>query len=585
MSLSAVTSAPESLSLAASLARWLDRTTFGILILLGVAFALEIREPLIRIGSVMVLTNVEALLALALILWLGARLVVLQMPRVPSQLALPVLAWIMLILISAAFAPAHQMKALLFVGRMIAGVLAGWMAYDLAHTRERRHALALALVAGGLIVAVIGLLEAARLAPVLDWLLNFKAAPTQVGDVLRVSSTLSYATIAAMVLELTLPLIIVLMVTTGRTLDRIMLAVGIVVALAALILTLSRAGILALAVGLIVLILAGARTGHSMLARISAGTGILMALFAAGVLIASPNVILRLSSETEQSWYQAHITSPESIHLHPRERVQVAVTVENTSLRTWEAGGTRPFRLGYHLLNDEGDTISYDGERTSLPYDLVPGDSVALKAWVAAPHVPGNYTIEWDMTQETVAWFSWKGAGTVNSRLVVAGPAVKGEALKNTARPTDIHIVQPAPGRFALWGAALRMAANYPLLGVGPDNFRWQYGSYAGLSEWNTDIHANNLYLEWLADTGFIGFGAFVWITIMLFVPLIRGLRTETKSSQVLLLGCFASLILWYVHGMFDSFYEFTPTYIAFWLVAGLGLAIAQGEQRNAHRI
>jgi hypothetical protein len=36
-----------------------------------------------------------------------------------------------------------------------------------------------------------------------------------------------------------------------------------------------------------------------------------------------------------------------------------------------------------------------------------------------------------------------------------------------------------------------------------------------------------------------------------------------------------ASLVAWYVHGLFDYFYEFTPTYVAFWLIAGLAVATA----------
>jgi hypothetical protein len=565
---------------------WPDRGAFGLLLLLGVTFAVEMRAPLIRLGSVMVLTNVEALLALALILWIGARLVVWHIPRIPPRLAPPVLAWIGLMLLSTAIAPAHQIKALLFVGRMAAGLLAGWMVFDIVRTPARWRALAMAMAAGGMIVAVVGLLEAGRFVSILNWLLNFKVAPTQVGDVLRVSSTLSYATIASMVLELTLPLMIALLVTTERVKARVVIGAGIMISLATLVLTLSRAGILALAAGLIVLVIYGMRMRHRTLVRISMGTGLLLALFVVAVVIANPNVILRLSSETEQSWYQAQVTAPESIQTRPRERVQVAVHVENSSVRTWEASGTRPFRLGYHLLSDTGHTVSYDGERTSLPHDLAPGESIDIDAWVAAPDEPGTYIVEWDMMQETVAWFSWKGALTSETHLNVEGETVAGTAIEHTPPPTDIHIVQPAPVRFDLWRAALQMAADNPLLGVGPDNFRWQYGLYAGLDKWNTNIHANNLYLEWLADTGFIGFAAFVWLSIMLCVALIRGLRAASNPSHVLLiLGCFASITLWFIHGLFDAFYEFMPTYLAFWLIVGLGLAIAQGEQGDAHRV
>jgi len=37
-------------------------------------------------------------------------------------------------------------------------------------------------------------------------------------------------------------------------------------------------------------------------------------------------------------------------------------------------------------------------------------------------------------------------------------------------------------------------------------------------------------------------------------------------------LGLVASLTAWFVHGLFDYFYEFTPTYVAFWFIAALAV-------------
>ena len=38
-------------------------------------------------------------------------------------------------------------------------------------------------------------------------------------------------------------------------------------------------------------------------------------------------------------------------------------------------------------------------------------------------------------------------------------------------------------------------------------------------------------------------------------------------------LALLAALTAWYVHGMLDSFYEFTPSFVAFWIIAGLALS------------
>ncbi len=45
-----------------------------------------------------------------------------------------------------------------------------------------------------------------------------------------------------------------------------------------------------------------------------------------------------------------------------------------------------------------------------------------------------------------------------------------------------------------------------------------------------------------------------------------------------------ASLTAWFLHGLFDYFYEPLPTNLAFWLVAGLALAAAAEHQGRTHR-
>jgi O-antigen ligase len=119
---------------------------------------------------------------------------------------------------------------------------------------------------------------------------------------------------------------------------------------------------------------------------------------------------------------------------------------------------------------------------------------------------------------------------------------------------------------------ALRMARNRPLLGVGPDNFRWVYGDFAGLTVWDTGSHANSLYFEWLADLGVPGLAAFVWLAFALLRTSLRSLRS-VDSGWLWRLGLFGALAAWFLHGLFDYFFEPLPTNVAFWLVAALACA------------
>jgi hypothetical protein len=550
--------------------RLLDRAAFAALLLLSALFAFESTRPLIQ-ADLTVLTNVETVLVVTIVLWLSSRLAAGRAVRYPRRLVIPILLWVTLLFVSTALAPAFQDKALIFMGRVVAGILIGLAAYDLASTPERWRRLILAMVLGGTAVALLGLAEGFGLSPVVAWLGQFKYAPTRVGDVLRISATLSYATIAAMIFELITPLALALVLAHHKPVVRLLAAGAVALLLVALVLTLSRAGILALWAALGLMLAAGLWRRSRSLVLASLATAALLLVLVFLVLFYNPTARLRLTTETERAWYQAQYVTPQDIQAKPGEILSVPVQVTNTSARTWLAGGELPFALAYHLYDGVEETLNFTGPRSWLIAPIAPGQTAVIQAQVAAPAEPGEYRIEWDMVQETVTWFSWKDSPTASTTLVVTGQAVEQAPIVTPDPPTDVKITNPTPGRFDLWRAAITMAADFPLLGVGPDSFRWQFGAYAGLDEWDTGIHANNLYIEWLADTGLLGLLAFLWLTwrlARLSLGHLRHIREE--AAWLLTLGLIASLLAWYVHGFFDYFFEFTPTYVAFWLIVAL---------------
>lgn len=558
----------------------LERAAFAALLVLAAIFPFELRQPLIDFGW-FVLTDVEIVLYSAIILWSISHIAGRRLPSVPRRLWLPVVAWLGVLAISALLATAFRGLALHFVGRTASGVLVGWMAYDLAHTPHRWQALIVAMAVAGTLVAVFGLFEASAVPALSGWLGAFKASPTRVGDVLRVSSTLSYATIASMVLEMTIPLMLALALVVQQRTLRVLAWAGITVSLAALTLTLSRAGMISLvvALGLMIGVAMWKRQRWAVVAG-AAAAGVLV-VFVGLALLSNPTVGLRLSTETERDWYQAGYVAPASVQALPGQRVSIPVQVTNNGVRTWTSGGEHPFALSYHLYGSTDEPVTYDGARSALPDDLAPGDTTVIQAQVEIPPEPGEYRVEWDMVQEAVTWFSWKDAPTASTRVLALGQPVESAEMNVSVAPIDVRIINPTPGRLKLWRAALRMAADRPLLGVGPDNFRLLYGSYAGVDDWDTGIHANNLYIEWLADTGVIGLLAFLWMSVTMGREVVRRVtRGPTEASWLLTLGLAAGLLAWYVHGVLDYFYEFTPTFVAFWLIAGLASRTPSPERR-----
>ena len=557
----------------------LQSAAMGVLMLLALTFGYELVDPLVDLGGFMVMTNVEIVLVLALGLWLLARIATRRWPAVPGPLVAPIVVWLLVLLISTLTAPSHRGEALKFLGRVLAGVLVAWAAYDVARTPARWRMLLRALALGGLGVALLGLAEAANILPTTEWLASFKHAPTYVGDVLRVSSSLPHANIASMVLEVTGPLLLAWVITARQPRVRTIMGFALLVTLLAQALTLSRGGLIATAAALALMLAVGARRAQRTIVVGSVTSAAVLMVILILVYVENPIVALRLTTRSDQGWYLATYRVPASMTARADETVSIPVLLTNTSVRTWQPLGSRPFALSYHVSRADGTLILFDGLRTPLPRAVPPGGTAQLQAQVIAPPVAGEYLLEWDMVQEGVTWFSFKGASPAHSLLSVAGEAPGAEPWAPEIRPagTDVEAEAQVPGRLTLWQVSARMIRARPLLGVGPDNFRWVWGAYAGLDRWDTRLHANSQYIEWLTDTGVLGFLAFLWLAWTLFRTAFVGVNFCTKELEHELatwqLALVGSLTAWFVHGLFDYFYEFTPTYVAFWLIAGLSVA------------
>src|SRR5919204_5743697 len=90
---------------------------------------------------------------------------------------------------------------------------------------------------------------------------------------------------------------------------------------------------------------------------------------------------------------------------HAGTVARLRVTLENAGSIRWGDS----IRLGYHWLDDRGNPIVWDGERTPLP-PLEPGERATVEARVRAPIPPGRYRFALDVVAEFRAWFSELGS-------------------------------------------------------------------------------------------------------------------------------------------------------------------------------
>ncbi|MGH9332902.1 MAG: O-antigen ligase family protein, partial [Vicinamibacteria bacterium] len=304
-------------------------------------------------------------------------------------------------------------------------------------------------------------------------------------------------------------------------------------------------------------------------------------LMTAALFALEPSYRWRTSSEGDRSWYEAEITpSRSTLALEPGELATTTVRISNVGKLTWRSTGRKPFHLSYRWFELDGEDgvrpLAIEGERTRLDSPVAPGDTIDLVAALRAPREPGSYVIIWDMVHENTTWFSDKvGLGVPVT--VAVGDAVSG-AERASARGIReaIHERSWRPGRMELWRIALNLFRGNPLLGVGPDNFRWLYGPASGHTAWDTRVFSNSLYLELLATVGLFGCAAFG----ILVGRALLGLKQRAASgrSPFVAATLAASLCGFLVHGLFDYLLAFTPIYLAFFVLLGASSAALREE-------
>jgi len=611
---------------------------FVALLLLAFSLPFELETPWLRLGP-LVLTNVEivlaAVLALALLAGpprssasedadsasgLSAPLPPRSpAPRIPRLWFILALWFILGMLLSAWLAPEFRGNALKATLRTVEGLLVVPALLWLAPTARRGRAVALALVAGGLLAALIGLAE--HLAGYdFAWLSVLRPMPTYAGPFLRLSGSFDYANQAAIYIEATLPFLFALTLeaAAGAQPDRLRYALvaagilGLLLYTQAAILTFSRAGFVTiiLVIGFVATLgifsrwrsgagSQGSRTrnAHSSSAPYPLSPSpypLLWAGLAAGIIalvaanwLLSPSFRLRLQSEVDTEWYRSQIDAPAELELRANERRMLPVTITNRGTLTWQPAGANPFLLGVRWQHaDTGDELLAQPV-WPLTEAVPPGAATTLQIPLRAPLEAGEYRLIWDMQHENVNWFDARGdVRTVTAVTVVDEPdpagASDGESL-GTATAPPLQFDAPLPGRRELWAIALRLISEHPLTGIGLDNYRLTYSRYRpddplpGTALDQT-VHSNNWYLETLVSLGVVGALPFLIWLIVLVWGIIRSLRHSHVTPMQIAAG--AGLLTFVVHGLLDYFLLFNATATLFWMIAALWLLFDYDDSR-----
>jgi hypothetical protein len=531
-------------------------------------------------------TSVEAVMGVALTVYALSvgRAGRSALPAISPLLTLTLAIFLGVLALAALATRFEQGNALRFVARITAATVLCALAMRAIDDGRRARQIAGVVVGTATVVAAIAVLEAMQWQVVLNALTTFRPGFHVVAGQLRATSTLFYPTIASMYLEVGFVLGLWLLLTT-QSVKRIVSFAALVVIGGGISATFTRAGLFAMlvAIAIVAMVRVDARTGLRMASDRSSRrvlSALTLALIGVVLLAHSPELLAaRMTTEGSDAWYGAHYEVPATLEMTTSGVLQVPVAVTNSGRLAWDSTVEPAFALSYHWLRDSdplrGEVVEFEGQRTPFVSRVRPGDRIQLSADVIAPREPGTYTLAWDVVHETRAWLSTEGVAMGNVQPTVVH-----------SRMARLPAATIRPSRPALWSAALALAGDHPLLGIGPDNYRLAYGQYLGTQQWDSRVHANSMYFEVLTGAGVLGLMSFLGLLSALAFTLWDRARAAAPEQQVAGSAAMALFVVIAGHGLVDSFLSFTTTYVMF--AVAVGWALSPGLQEgasDAHRL
>ena len=135
--------------------------------------------------------------------------------------------------------------------------------------------------------------------------------------------------------------------------------------------------------------------------------------------------------------------------------------------------------------------------------------------------------------------------------------------------------------RLKLWWSTLAMIRDHPWLGVGLDNFLYQYrGRYILPEAWQEpDLsHPHNFLLDHWARLGIFGAAAGVWLQVAFWRLALPLRRLRDPDGRALALGLMGAVADMLAHGLVDHSFFLIDLAFAFFLILALVQSLSAGR-------
>ena len=146
-----------------------------------------------------------------------------------------------------------------------------------------------------------------------------------------------------------------------------------------------------------------------------------------------------------------------------------------------------------------------------------------------------------------------------------------------------LDLARSVTNRESLYTQAITMLSQRPLLGAGFDGFPVRVAPLRNSGQ-PIQLYPHNLWLTTWSEIGLLGVIAFAVIFFGLLVRGALALPSATDIYRPLLWGAVGAVVLYTVHGMFDSPYWKNDLSVEFWLLAALQVVAVRSTHRRVPR-
>jgi lipoteichoic acid synthase len=137
--------------------------------------------------------------------------------------------------------------------------------------------------------------------------------------------------------------------------------------------------------------------------------------------------LIARSSEASSAYDLEVVAQHTPSALQQREERDVRLVLANRGSVTWDP--EKSFKVSYRWIATDGDVLVADGERTSLPRAVRPGETIDLRARLVAPTAAGVALLQWDVVEESVTWISQRDPTPATPVRIEIRPALVSHAF------------------------------------------------------------------------------------------------------------------------------------------------------------